>query len=640
MSATRSQLPSRGAQRIAISSERGSALFLLLILSVVMATILGGVFSYISLNAKAEKRSNVRLQSAYAADYAFERAYQQLGSIIGTNGVNLPNAAQTSAVTNLTTAPTDVFTAADGYAWTAFITVPEENGAPAGTLTPSGTAQGSYKYMTIVEFTRTVPGTSEQAHLQFQREWNYDISPMFQYAIFYNSDLELFPGATFTVGGRVHSNGRIYTGTTASITYSDYVTDVNGMSNNYSPNDPRSQPNLNGSVTYNKGTPIVTSSKNPPGQLASDTGDTNYNNDGSHELVEVPNNWQTDANSSDRLYNKAGLKILVNSTASAVTADSGVTLPANSEVFVSADGTTIPAADPLATYLGTLVSSGSMKDYREGATFTTTDVDVSRINTAYNAGGLPQTIPNTTNWPNNSSVPAALKNQPIPAALRGKSLWNGILYVADVTNSSSHRTGVKLVNGANLPDGGNSSSPIAGLTVATANAAFVVGDYNTGGTPAVDNTANATTASNTAAGYTAKPAAIIADAVTVVSSNWTTSNYDTKSALNQRPAASTTINSAIISGNVPSDGVAYSGGVENFIRLQEDWGSKRLTYYGSLVNVYASQQSTAHWQTTGVYYQAPARNWYFDVNFLDPNKLPPGTPLLRTLSRGQWVQIE
>jgi hypothetical protein len=621
-------------------SERGSALFLLLILSVVLATVIAGIFSYITTTARAEKRSNIRLESTYAAEYAFEQAYQQLNTLVNQNAANLPTVSGTSGVTNLGTAPTSVFGTTDGYTWTAFITAPEEGGVPVGAHSNFNPTQGMYKFVTIVEFTRRVAPMPTAVHMQFQREWNYMLTPLFQYAIFYNKDMELFPGAAFNVGGRVHSNGRIFTGTTASITFSDYVTEVNGVSNHYNaPLDPRAEPSLSGTISYSKGVPIVSSRQNPPGELNSDTTDANHNNDGPHELIEVPNSWESDANSNDRMYNKAGLKVLVNTTGSPVTADSGVVIPANSKVFMTADGTVIPSADPMATYLSTLMATGTFKDYREGSSFTTVDVDVSQVNTAYSAGGLPATIPNTTKWANNASVPAALKNQNIPAALRGKSMWNGVLYVTDVTNSSSHRTGVKLVNGASLPDGTNASSPSAGLTVVTANAAFIVGDYNTGGVPPVDSGSNLA-ANNYASGYTVQPAAIIADAVSVVSANWTSGAYDTKPTLSARPAANTTINSALISGIVASDGTAYSGGVENYVRLLEDWGSKRLTYYGSMINLYGSQQSTAHWQSTGNYYQAPARNWYFDVNFLNPNKLPPGTPVLRSLMRGQWVQVE
>jgi hypothetical protein len=383
-------------------AERGSALFLLLMLAVVLATVLGGIFSYISTTTKAEKRSNTRLESTYAAEYAFETAYLQLETLLAQNVANLPNVNQTSSVTNLTTAPKLVFTAADGYTWKAFITVPVENGVPVGAMSSFSPTQGAYKYMTIVEFDRKVPPMPNPVHVQYQREWNYQLTPLFQYAIFYNSDMELFPGAAFNVGGRVHSNGRIYTGTTASITFSDYVTQVSGVSNHYNaPLDPRAEPSLSGTISYAKGPPAASSSQNPPGQMNSNTGDTNYNNDGPRELIEVPNSWQTDDNSADRMFNKAGIKVLVNTTGSAIVADNGVTIPANAKVFMTQDGTVIPSTDSLATYLATLMATGSFKDYREGVSFTTVDLDISKINTAYDSGGLPATITSTTKWPKN-----------------------------------------------------------------------------------------------------------------------------------------------------------------------------------------------------------------------------------------------
>ena len=75
-------------------------------------------------------------------------------------------------------------------------------------------------------------------------------------------------------------------------------------------------------------------------------------------------------------------------------------------------------------------------------------------------------------------------------------------------------------------------------------------------------------------------------------------------------------------------GASYSGGVENFIRLLENWNSFTLTYNGSIVVMFPSQYATNKWQQTGVYYTAPRRNWAFDVNFTDPNQLPPLTPVV------------
>ena len=626
------------ASRPVVSATRGSALFLALILAVVMASVMAGIFGYLTHTTQIEKRSNVRLEATYAAEYALEKAFEDLRVLVGRDTAALPTIAQTTGQTNVTVAPTTLFTTAGGYTWNAYLTVPIENGIPVAAHSSYNSSQGAYQFLSVAELTRTV-SLQAPVHVQIQREWKYVLTPLFQYAIFYNGDIELFPGASFVVNGRVHSNGKIYTGTSASITFADYVSNVNGLTNQYKALDPRAPGSPGTNITYNKGPAVVTSREEPPGTLSEDMTDTNRNNDGPRELIEIADFLSTDPNLADRLYNRAGLKILANTTGTDAAANNGVVVPANKRIFLTTDGTLIPATDPLATYFATMVATGSMQDYREGATLTTTDIDVSKITTGYNGGGLPQTIPSATNWPNNISVPAALRNQPIPVALRGKPLWNGILYVADVTNASSHRVGIRMLNGTMLPDGSNASSPVPGLTIATANPAYIVGDYNTGGVAPVNSGTNLA-ASNYAASYTVQPASIIADAVTVVSSSWISGGYNSVSALGSRTPVNTTINSAVVSGDVSSDGTAYSGGVENFLRLLENWSGRRLTYYGSMINLYQSQQATAHWRNTGVYYNAPSRNWYFDVNFLDPRKLPPGTPVSRSLKRGQWAQIQ
>ena len=85
-----------------------------------------------------------------------------------------------------------------------------------------------------------------------------------------------------------------------------------------------------------------------------------------------------------------------------------------------------------------------------------------------------------------------------------------------------------------------------------------------------------------------------------------------------------------ISGN-------YSGGVENFMRLLENWSSGPvLTYNGSIVVLFYSQYATNSWQPTGNYYNAPTRNWAFDLNFRTASKLPPLTPNTKAMIRGNW----
>jgi hypothetical protein len=73
----------------------------------------------------------------------------------------------------------------------------------------------------------------------------------------------------------------------------------------------------------------------------------------------------------------------------------------------------------------------------------------------------------------------------------------------------------------------------------------------------------------------------------------------------------------------------YSGGLENYLRLEENWSaSYTLTYNGSFVAMFPCQYATNFWQTPGDYYNPAVRQWNFDLNFTDPNKLPPLTPMV------------
>ncbi len=182
---------------------------------------------------------------------------------------------------------------------------------------------------------------------------------------------------------------------------------------------------------------------------------------------------------------------------------------------------------------------------------------------------------------------------------------------------------VRVVNGKQLPTPGGST---AGLTVATPFPMYVWGDYNSQSSSGSSLGLNTTT--NT------YPAALMADAITILSDNWN------DSVTNKLPTpASTTVNAAMLEGIVQTDPTIsgdYSGGVENFMRLLENWGGT-LTYNGSIVVLFNSQWATNHWQPTGNYYNAPTRHWAFDLNFKQSSKLPPLTPSIKAMIRGAWA---
>jgi hypothetical protein len=128
---------------------------------------------------------------------------------------------------------------------------------------------------------------------------------------------------------------------------------------------------------------------------------------------------------------------------------------------------------------------------------------------------------------------------------------------------------------------------------------------------------------------------VVADAVSLLSNSWLDAN-STKST-GSRIASNTTFNTAILAGIVPSAPVggdgSYSGGAENFPRFLEDWSSAVISYYGSMVELYPSGQSTGEWGKANVYVP-PTRKWYFDTNF--KVKPPPGSLMLYAYNKGRW----
>jgi len=137
------------------------------------------------------------------------------------------------------------------------------------------------------------------------------------------------------------------------------------------------------------------------------------------------------------------------------------------------------------------------------------------------------------------------------------------------------------------------------------------------------------------------PASLLGDSITVLSGNWSDAN-STKG-LSGRLAVDTTVNAAFLAGIVQTTNSAgtknYSGGVENLPRFLEDWSGKALTYNGSMVVMFPSKYATSWWIDPGTYYNPPTRDWAIDLNFLNANRLPPGTLQVRKIVRAQWSVI-
>jgi len=132
----------------------------------------------------------------------------------------------------------------------------------------------------------------------------------------------------------------------------------------------------------------------------------------------------------------------------------------------------------------------------------------------------------------------------------------------------------------------------------------------------------------------------VADAITILSDAWQDPNQQSA---NLNGAAPTTVNAAILTGAVETTLNQYSGGMENFPRFLESWGLVNVfTYNGSMVKMFPSLYATNVWEGINYanhYYDPPQRKWAYDVNFDDSTKLPPHTPQLQKVIRGQWATV-
>jgi hypothetical protein len=199
----------------------------------------------------------------------------------------------------------------------------------------------------------------------------------------------------------------------------------------------------------------------------------------------------------------------------------------------------------------------------------------------------------------------------------------GIYVYTSVPLTTSQLPAVRVTDGAMLPNPNDlpNTGPITpyGVSVATPFPIYIWKDYNSATWQGSSLGLNSTT-------YTV-PAALMGDSVTILSDSW---NDSVSGTVKLPTPSSTTVNAAMITGIVPSNpsiSGSYSGGVENFMRLLENWGGT-LTFNGSIVVPFYSQYATNSWKPTGNYYNAPTRHWAYDLNFTNYSKLPPLTPLV------------
>jgi hypothetical protein len=599
--------------------EGGSSLVVVMVSMATLMVVAGIAVEYTTTISRSVQRTTFLQSAITAADATIEQLFTNWRAIsratpsvaLSTSSftsIPLPTAAQlnlpnVSKFAKAGTAP-DLSDEYDAGYTVSNVKVVAVDGTlqpmPSATTPPSpavgmaqtgsiNTTSASFNYVASADV--TLPVASGKVVAKVRRVFSKSQLSPWNYAIFYVDPLEIHPSPPFTVTGWVHTNYNLYTAHN-TLTFADKVTYASDWFIGFMPGD-NQHPETPSNPNWPSNLPPARDTALQPFGL--DAGavftaaDTNPNNDSYRELIQPPAAGYTDPISNSRYWNQASVAIRVD-------AGNNITIgQPNPDGTITAFNSSNPLYQ---MFSGAITTNHTIQDNREGASIRLVSLDISKIEN--NAGTLAPTFK--------------------------AAGFNGIVYIYDSSNTPSTRRAVRLLNGSRIPS--------SGLTIASQNAVYIQGDYNTGGNPPSNGSPGDATTPQVS-GYTRAPCAVVADAVDLLSNAWLDSN-STKST-SSRIASNTTVNTAIVSGIVPTAAVggdgSYSGGAENFPRFLEDWSHAVITYYGSMVELYQSGQSTGEWGRANVYVP-PTRRWYFDTNF--KVKPPPGSLMLYSYNKGRW----
>lgn len=634
----------------------GAVIIVLIVLALAVALVGTSVLITSSQNRLAARQREV-MESVAAADGALEYAYAVWRDMIRDSGTTAPNSKELAddirfkdlkLADNSGKSPAKELAATEQRISAFSISATD----PWGATSPSGGDGEPVSYdVTVDDFpgwkgkanfykaTATATGTrtlvaSRNTTATVSRYFSITRVPLFQSAIFYMDDLEIHPGALMTIDGLVHSNKSIYASGYAKLQFLDNVSygikfhegapeigDWDGSAGGGA-TDPTITPYWSDNLQTGTSTArpkqlsgpldrIEPFGKTP--QTLFNTTDKNKNNDGYHEWIEPPVSGGADpAEIADqRLYNKAELRIEIDS--------SKPVTDSNRIKVTNGSGSSVGQSD-LTRVKAAIDAGTTIYDWREGGgvagaasgSVKVTSLDMKVMNTAL-------------------------------IELKKNNKFMGVMYVRDV---ASTKGAIRLKNGAHLA---------MDLTVASQNPVYIQGDYNTGtgADPTKPHDPNLVPSNNggnvdgteppIVPGYPKKSAAVIADAVVVLSNNWNDAN--SAKSLGNRLATHTTVNAAFMAGDVPTNANnngSASGGAHNFPRFLEAWydfGARKyidLTYHGSMVQAFQSNTFTGKW-STGQVYIWPNRKWAFEKLFT--SKPPPGSVMGTTSSRGRWERL-
>jgi len=576
-------------------SQRGFALVTVLLLLALIMSLLVAYHSLTRIEMTTTKASMSSTRGLYAAEAGLNLRADLVRQIF--EGYNRPTG----------TTPTNVDTCSDtnlgsgDFACAVYelqqrdVTtyVEEAAGNPTAIVVPRGEQfqnLNAQEYRYAVLSRADSPQGRPEAVLEMA--FKSRLIPMFQFAAFYNKDLEILPGPTMMLEGPVHTNGDLYVGSDNRLDILGQVTTAgefyNGRKNTdtcmggVSVIDPVT---LTGLPACSGGTTVMNQPALDAWNGMIETG---------VDVLTVPPPEALEPTPGEIYWDLADIRIMLDITTS----------PAAIQVR-DPDGSTNMIDTTALNGCSAVSHSNSMYNNREGTTIEMMDVDVE---------GLLNCLNSTTLLG--------------PGKDLADTSQGGLVFYVGVEGPDSatiNNYGVRVRNGGELASTQVGAPEIEGLTVVTDQAMYVEGSYNA---------------------TSKKPASFLCDSLNILSNSWNDANSTL--ALANREASDTVINAAFLSGTDSTDGVegtgpvfgdAYNGGLENYPRFHESWSGHTLSYRGSFVSLNLPRHVDGAWAYGDVFYRAPNRDWRYDTDFNNAENLPPLSPRFVSLKQELFSRL-
>ena len=222
-------------------AERASALLTVVMLTAMMAILTASMLKYTLAEKRGNERNRLALRaknmaeniSIYAAEQLTTKLYRTrattaMAFMTGSNAISLPDSSGNNNVLSSVQ-----YADTSGMEVRAGLMTPTDYAVVTDTTSSNYGLQVSTATVPIIAKATTTSPQLGSLTAYVLQEMEIAMTPLFQFGMFYNMDLELFPGQNMTIMGPVHTNGRLIArgevGGSAVLTFSDRVSAAQGL---------------------------------------------------------------------------------------------------------------------------------------------------------------------------------------------------------------------------------------------------------------------------------------------------------------------------------------------------------------------------------------------------------------------------